>query len=292
MEKTRIHPLVRSQPVLPTYSPIYLPGTSRPSGARRGSAPDGGDEIQFFLFYRTLRCGLYPCFSKERSSPSRCGTCLVAVGRSRICKFRRRIVSAWLPPAPLRASTKDPGQTFIRLGIFIFRSGETTKRVTPYIRPRHGTKGEGMGRKESTGTTGAPFGSRAHNGRESQCRPKTIDTITRNRRRRKRETERISSAGSLFFSRGHPSAAVPALSSAASSCGRSGSRSRRLMRRQRRGRSDSFFEINDRVWRHVEIRLRRLCEVFSLAIPESKFWMYVNFVDYVKFEKLTKDLEI
>lgn len=48
----------------------------------------------------------------------------------------------YLPPftAP---STKDPGQTFIRLGIFIFRSNETTKRVTSYRRKGDGGKRDG-----------------------------------------------------------------------------------------------------------------------------------------------------
>lgn len=146
----------RSYTFLPTYPPIYLPGASPfdscPSGARRGGPRAGWRPrgIQFFPFYRTLRAAGSTPVSRKRSSPSRdapnarspLAVRVYANFAGALC-----LLAAWLPPAPLRASTKDPGQTFIRLGIFIFRSGETTKRVTPYVRrPRRGE--EGMGRRE------------------------------------------------------------------------------------------------------------------------------------------------
>lgn len=120
-------------------SRFYLPTYLGPSSALvllcTPMKYDRGDEIQFFPFYRPSS-GLP--LSRKRSSPCDAPHAVV-VGRSRICKFRRHIVSASCPLLTPSPSTKDSGQTFIRLRIFIFRSSETTKRVTPCRRKGDGT---------------------------------------------------------------------------------------------------------------------------------------------------------
>jgi len=95
MKKTRIHPL-RPE----SAGPIYLGPLSAlvllcsPDEVCNARIDDRrGDEIQFFPFYRPSS-GLP--LSRKRSSPCDAPHAVV-VGRSRICKFRRRIVSASCP---------------------------------------------------------------------------------------------------------------------------------------------------------------------------------------------------
>lgn len=142
MEQTRTDSWspVRSQPVLSVPTWVLRTSIECIANARSGK----GDKIQFFPFYRPS-CGDYPCLGRrEKSSPSDAPHA-VAVGRPRmqissvhcVCELPLTL----LPPFPLppHLTTKDPGQTFIRLRIFIFRSGETTKRITPC---HHRGKGE------------------------------------------------------------------------------------------------------------------------------------------------------
>lgn len=124
-----------SSPCPESAGSIYLPGPfvgPCPSLYPDEVHSDRSDEIQFFPFYRPSS-GL-PL--SRKSSPCDAPHAVV-VGR--ICKFPRHIVSASCPLLTPSPSTKDSGQTFIRLRIFIFRSSETTKRVTPYRRKGDGT---------------------------------------------------------------------------------------------------------------------------------------------------------
>lgn len=139
MKKTWIHPLVRSQPVLSTNLPGPSVGSCPslyPDEVRSVRVDDRGDEIQFFPFIDPPQA--YPCLEREIAHAMRHMLSLAVRVYANFVGALCLRAAPYSPPLTT-SSTKDPGQTFIRLGIFIFRSSETTKRVTPYRRKGDGT---------------------------------------------------------------------------------------------------------------------------------------------------------
>lgn len=107
-----------------SYLPAYLSSSPALVSSRNPTKCIAqATKSNFSLLSTLLRTTLYPCLEREVARAMRHMPSPLVV---RVCKFRRCIVSTgcpllcFSPPPLLSVSTKDPGQTFIRLGIFIF----------------------------------------------------------------------------------------------------------------------------------------------------------------------------
>lgn len=126
-----------SRSYLTTYlgPPSALVLLCSPNEVRSVRVDDRGDEIQFFPFYRPSS-GLP--LSRKRSSPCDAPHAVV-VGRSRICKFRQRIVFASCPlltPSHRRAVHKRSRSNFHPVRNFYFSIERNDKAGYPV--PKNG----------------------------------------------------------------------------------------------------------------------------------------------------------
>lgn len=118
------HGFIPLSGVSQSYLPAYLSSSPALVSSRNPTKCIAqATKSNFSLLSTLLRTTLYPCLEREVARAMRHMPSPLVV---RVCKFRRCIVSTgcpllcFSPPPLLSVSTKDPGQTFIRLGIFIF----------------------------------------------------------------------------------------------------------------------------------------------------------------------------